>query len=252
MMKAYCFQHCIVAVVAVLAVMAVVVSDIVVSVEAQSILLYDDGADVDLFDVVSSRQGDGVGEVEDVPTPSPTVPDIDVTPFPTVKGDDDDDDDGSDAPSVTPSTIISSSPSSSSSSDVPSDVPSLIPSDGPSMVPSDVPSVVPSDGPSMVPSEVPTTAPSSASSSTTTPSPSTTMSPSSSTTPLFEDPICQSNPTCNALNLTGLCCPTTEGVNLDCCFGITPLPTTSPSPSSSEETDDGDSRRMKKRTLLRH
>src|SRR5210317_2135427 len=28
---------------------------------------------------------------------------------------------------------------------------------------------------------------------------------------------CASNPTCNLLGLTGVCCPTIEGVFLDCC-----------------------------------
>eukprot|EP00529_Nitzschia_sp_RCC80_P022801 CAMPEP_0113461128 /NCGR_PEP_ID=MMETSP0014_2-20120614/11374_1 /TAXON_ID=2857 /ORGANISM="Nitzschia sp." /LENGTH=489 /DNA_ID=CAMNT_0000352865 /DNA_START=171 /DNA_END=1640 /DNA_ORIENTATION=+ /assembly_acc=CAM_ASM_000159 len=41
---------------------------------------------------------------------------------------------------------------------------------------------------------------------------------------MFESNECTMNPTCASLELTGECCPSAEGVFLDCCFGITPEP----------------------------
>jgi hypothetical protein len=74
----------------------------------------------------------------------------------------------------------------------------------PSSVPEESPSDVPSDMPSMIPSDMPSEGPSAS---------------------VFEDSLCAANPTCASLELTGECCPSADGINLDCCFGITPLPT---------------------------
>lgn len=47
---------------------------------------------------------------------------------------------------------------------------------------------------------------------------------------LLEQSSCRANPTCKDMGLTGDCCPSTDpnGKMLDCCFGVTPSPTTTP------------------------
>ena len=50
-------------------------------------------------------------------------------------------------------------------------------------------------------------------------------------TPTAPAPVatsCPVYPVCASLGLTGECCPTTEGIILDCCSGIVPAPATSP------------------------
>ena len=137
----------------------------------------------DVMTVIEQKQQDELDIAVTPPSVSPTVQDLDVTPFPTAAGTEEEEEGNGE-----PGFSLTAAPTESSGSTIPSDFPSL------------APSWVPSDGPSMVPSERIT----------------------------FDDSRCELNPTCAGLDLTGECCPSLDGVNLDCCFGITPTPTSEP------------------------
>jgi hypothetical protein len=135
-------------------------------------------------------------------------------------------------------------------SDEPSSVPSFTPSDVPSQVPSHLPTQLPSnlasDEPSKVPSQIPSTWPSDQHSQIPSDLPTDSVSdsrlrriqrcsscshmysflrnipqpapiPSRSPSELAESAQCSANLACANLGLRGECCPTSIGIQLDCC-----------------------------------
>jgi hypothetical protein len=96
------------------------------------------------------------------------------------------------------------------------------------------PSIQPSMNPSSSPSGYPSQSPSSAPSMN--PSSSPSGYPSQSPSEVAGSAQCSANPTCASLGINGQCCPTSAGVQLDCCDQATSTTPTSPptrNPSSS-------------------